>query len=929
MHRKRIVFTLIFLISTIISGFASSQAQSVLIKLSLEKPADWSNAIALGVIAYQRFDDFVLAEFECEELVELERANLRYQVLDEEPWSQDYFLVFPAEGITEVNLQLYGTVLLEVQKWKLMKTSRERASELAPRGYQIIPIHRKPIPLKYKPLLRVTKPAPKYSTVIDSLVNLVSEDSLGTWIQRLQDFQTRYSYSDSIIKARDWLYQKMASFGLDSVWLHHYYDDSDQWNVVATVVGTANPDKVIVVGGHYDSIVSGAGTNPYLWAPGADDNASGTVATLEMARIVAQNPLPVTVMFVPFAQEEQGLIGSYYFAQYLYGQNTDVQLMINSDMIAHSVDSDPDVQIYGAPSARYFIDIMIGTGYLYTDLNPSYGGASYASDQYSFFQWGYDAICAGEGDFHYAGWHTNYDVIDSLNLPYLKDVVKMCLATILCVSNSPSPVEDLKAVDAGDGHAIYLSWSASPPDEDVVYYNLHYGTASGDYDSVRQVLGTCDTLRNLEENATYFIVVTAINADGYASAPIKEVSVAPRIVPLPPVGLEANPYGSLKIRLNWMANEEADFGYYNIYRSEESGSGYQLLSGACTETTFLDSAIQGGVEYYYYTLTAVDTSGNESEMSDEAQSFVATLDQGILLVDETYINSGGNMVDGDSINAFYNRALQDYSYAYLDRSCPNCYPPNQTSLKELSPYSLVIIHSEDFKENRSMGASGDSTYLFLKQYLSFGGKAIIEGRRNLSPGYSIGCGTREFFPGDTPYDYLKVKRAYVPCWGSEVRSEEFIGAFGEVSGYLDLQVDSLRVARCSEGLELAGRVPGVGYIDSLMAGEVVYTFHSAYDTSASEGKPAAFRYLGEDYKFVFFDFPLYFIQESQATELLHKALSDLDISTDVAEGEEPEVPVSFSLSQNHPNPFNSETIIEYSLPKESQVSIECPREPSP
>jgi hypothetical protein len=106
-----------------------------------------------------------------------------------------------------------------------------------------------------------------------------------------------------------------------------------------------------------------------------------------------------------------------------------------------------------------------------------------------------------------------------------------------------------------------------------------------------------------------------------------------------------------------------------------------------------------------------------------------------------------------------------------------------------------------------------------------------------------------------------------------------------------------------------------------MAGEVIYTFHSAYDTSASEGKPVAFRYLGEDYKVIFFDFPLYFIQEAQATELLHKALDDLEVSTDVAVEEETEVPASFSLSQNHPNPFNSKTAIEYSLPQEGQVKI--------
>lgn len=923
MYYRRIAVSLVFLISVIILASAQAFAEPVLIKLTLKKSSDYEKAISLGAVAYQRFDNSFLAELESEKLERLDKLDLSYQIIDEDPWSESYFLVSPVEGIAEVNLELYGTILLEEPEWMLIKTSRERAFELIPMGYRVTPIYHKPIPLKYKPLLRVTKPALKYSTVMDSLINLVSEDSLGAWIQRLQDFQTRYSYSDSIIKARDWLYEKMTNFGIDSLWLHQFYDDSDQRNVVATVVGTVEPDKVIVVGGHYDSVVYGSGTDPFTWAPGADDNASGTAATLEMARIIAQNPLPFTVIFVPFAQEEQGLVGSYYFAEYLYNQGVDVQLMVNTDMIAHSIDSDPDVEIYAASSSMHFVDIMIAMGRLYTDLNPSYEGLSTNSDHYSFIQWGYDAVDASEGDFHFAGWHTNYDVIDSLNLPYMKEMVQMCLATMIGVSGSPSPVEDLEAVDAGDGNTIYLSWAPNPPEEDVVYYNVHFGTASGDYDSVRQVNATYDTLRNLQEDTTYFITVTAVNADGFASAPLSEVSVAPRIVPLPPAGLVANPSGSFKIKLTWIPNREADFDYYNIYRSEESGTGYQLLSGEYSETTFVDSNVQGGVEYYYYTLTAVDTSENESEMSDEAESFVASLDQGILLVDETYINVNFNMVDGDSVNAFYERALDGYTYAFADHSCPVfCDPPNQIDLKELSRYSLVIIHSEDHREFYSMGADGDSTYLFLKQYLSWGGKAIIEGRRNLSTGHSIHSGMREFLPGDIPFDYLKIKSAYVPLWAPAHRSEEFIGAFSQVSGYPDLQVDSLRVAQCASGFELGGKVPGVGYIDSLMDGEILYTFHSAYyDTSDFEDKPVAFRYLGEDYQVIFFDFPLYFIQESQATQLLHQALSDLEAITEVAEDEEIKVPFSFSLSQNRPNPFNSETVIEYSLPKATHVKI--------
>jgi len=124
--------------------------------------------------------------------------------------------------------------------------------------------------------------------------------------------------------------------------------------------------------------------------------------------------------------------------------------------------------------------------------------------------------------------------------------------------------------------------------------------------------------------------------------------------------------------------------------------------------------------------------------------------------------------------------------------------------------------------------------------------------------------------------------------------------------------------------QLDGKLPGIPYVIPRDWREVIYTYHSAYpDTSSYEGMPVAIRHLGPDHQVFFFCFPLYFIQEDQATQLLHQALADLGMyPTGVEDGEDEEsMPASFSLKQNYPNPFNPETIIEYELPKGYEVEI--------
>jgi aminopeptidase YwaD len=93
------------------------------------------------------------------------------------------------------------------------------------------------------------------------------------------------------------------------------------WNIIGTKTGTRDPHRVLVVGGHRDTVETG---------PGANDNTSGTAVTLEIARALSRVSLAATVQFVLFGAEEEGLYGSDYYAKHMGADR--VIGMVNLDM---------------------------------------------------------------------------------------------------------------------------------------------------------------------------------------------------------------------------------------------------------------------------------------------------------------------------------------------------------------------------------------------------------------------------------------------------------------------------------------------------------------------------------------------------------------------------------------------------------------------
>lgn len=176
-------------------------------------------------------------------------------------------------------------------------------------------------------------------------------------IRKLVSFGTRNTLSAQdnptrgIGAARDWLYsefQKAAeqSEGRMTVVKQTFEQPKAAripsptmlTNVVATLKGT-QPDseqRVYIVSGHYDSMCSSP-TDGNCDAPGANDDASGTAAVLEMARVMAKYRFDATIVFMAVAGEEQGLLGAAYFAEHAKQTGMDIEAMFTNDIIGNTL----------------------------------------------------------------------------------------------------------------------------------------------------------------------------------------------------------------------------------------------------------------------------------------------------------------------------------------------------------------------------------------------------------------------------------------------------------------------------------------------------------------------------------------------------------------------------------------------------------------
>jgi len=205
------------------------------------------------------------------------------------------------------------------------------------------------------------RPAGGRNRQVSRIIAEIEARNIEHSIRMLVSFGTRNTLSEQndprrgIGAARDWLYSEFlkaaaSSGGRMTVEKQSYLQAAQLpppgrvpkptviTNVVATLKGTqpASVNRMYVVSGHYDSMCNSS-TDATCDAPGANDDASGTAAVLEMARVMAKYQFEATIVFMAVAGEEQGLLGSTYFAEQAKQKGLDIEAMFTNDIIGSSL----------------------------------------------------------------------------------------------------------------------------------------------------------------------------------------------------------------------------------------------------------------------------------------------------------------------------------------------------------------------------------------------------------------------------------------------------------------------------------------------------------------------------------------------------------------------------------------------------------------
>lgn len=385
--------------------------------------------------------------------------------------NQSFYLVTPpfhkkSETAREYLLK-NGRILTEDEISYLYLTNQDFAEVLLKMRYEIYHISFKPIVMPEATANDFSSPNSltrfDFNPVINNIISQITPTELAQLLReltgevpvtvqgRLDTIRTRYATTAKNSEAIWFWCEKLSAInGLDSVKFNPFTWQSIQHdsNIIATKLGTTYPNQYYIIGGHIDN----TSEQPTVWAPGCDDNGTGSVAMLIAAKYLAPIPFKYTIRFISWNAEEFGLYGSEAHAQEAHNRNDSILGVLDGDMIGNESINRDSLDIYTGSrvGSRALGDTFYSLNSTY-EIGLHIGRSTQMpafSDQYPYYEQGYNSNCIIEGDFS-PYYHTTQDRItaNTFDTIFFSKVVKGMIATLATFAQPDTLYQDIAVLE--------------------------------------------------------------------------------------------------------------------------------------------------------------------------------------------------------------------------------------------------------------------------------------------------------------------------------------------------------------------------------------------------------------------------------------------------------------------------------------------------
>ena len=425
----------------------------------------------------------------------------------------------------------------------------------------------------------------KQDPLINKMVSEVSAKNIETIVRKLVTFETRHTLSDTLSKktgigaARNWIKAEMEKYAKESGGrLNVEFDTftlpadgrrvlvpTTMKNVLAILPGTDQADeRIYIVSGHYDSRASDV-MDAKIASPGANDDASGTAATMELARVMSKQKFNCTLIFVAMVGEEQGLYGASNLAKKAKELKWNVAGMITNDIVGNTygmetgLKDNRSVRVFseGVPAgetpqqaisrastgsendnsarqfARYFKEV--GERYVeQADVKLIYRRDRYlrGGDHTAFSREGFTAIRITEMNENFERQHQDIrtengvvygDTPDFVDYDYTQKVARLNLATLANLALAPQEPENVGVITSGLTNKTSLKWEAPKGKKPAGYYVVMRETTSPVWERKFYITDTKAELGYSKDN--YIFGVQSVDAEGHESMVVMPMAV--------------------------------------------------------------------------------------------------------------------------------------------------------------------------------------------------------------------------------------------------------------------------------------------------------------------------------------------------------------------------------------------------------------------